>query len=66
MNLLKKLLRCQFARDDDGSTAVEYSVMIALIIVTCIASIRNLGGTNGSLWGASLETIESEFAAAGQ
>lgn len=36
-------------RDDEAATAVEYAVMIALIIVFAIASVRALGGaTAGS------------------
>jgi len=33
----------RFLRDEDGPTAVEYAVMLALIIVVCIASITTLG-----------------------
>jgi pilus assembly protein Flp/PilA len=28
---------------DDGPTAVEYAVMLALIIIVCLVSIKNLG-----------------------
>jgi pilus assembly protein Flp/PilA len=38
---------CQFAVDfikgEDGPTAVEYAVMLALIIVVCITAITTLG-----------------------
>jgi len=34
----------QFLRDEDGPTAVEYAVMLALIIVVCISAITALGG----------------------
>ena len=30
-------------RNEDGPTAVEYAVMLALIVVVCLASIRTLG-----------------------
>jgi pilus assembly protein Flp/PilA len=33
----------QFLREEDGPTAVEYAVMLALIIVVCIAAVRMLG-----------------------
>jgi pilus assembly protein Flp/PilA len=33
-----------FLRREDGPTAVEYAVMLALIIVVCIAAITTLGG----------------------
>jgi pilus assembly protein Flp/PilA len=32
-----------FLRREDGPTAVEYAVMLALIIVVCIAAIATLG-----------------------
>jgi len=33
----------EFVRREDGPTAVEYAVMLALIIVVCIAAITTLG-----------------------
>jgi pilus assembly protein Flp/PilA len=33
-----------FVRAEDGPTAVEYAVMLALIIVVCIGAITTLGG----------------------
>ena len=33
----------RFLRDEDGPTAVEYAVMLALIIVLCIVVIRQVG-----------------------
>ena len=32
-----------FLKSEDGPTAVEYAVMLALIIVVCIAAITALG-----------------------
>jgi len=32
-----------FAKDESGPTAVEYAVMLALIIVVCITAITALG-----------------------
>jgi len=32
-----------FAKGEDGPTAVEYAVMLALIIVVCLAAITTLG-----------------------
>jgi pilus assembly protein Flp/PilA len=38
-----------FLRNEDGPTAVEYAVMLALIIVVCIAAITTLGSNaNGT------------------
>jgi len=33
----------RFVRAEDGPTAVEYAVMLALIVVVCIAAITTLG-----------------------
>ena len=33
----------QFLREEDGPTAVEYAVMLALIVVVCITAITALG-----------------------
>jgi pilus assembly protein Flp/PilA len=37
-----------FIKNDDGPTAVEYAVMLALIIVVCIAAITTLGSNSNS------------------
>jgi pilus assembly protein Flp/PilA len=37
----------EFLRKEDGPTAVEYAVMLALIIVVCLIAITALG-TNAS------------------
>ena len=33
----------EFLKKEDGPTAVEYAVMLALIIVVCIAAITAIG-----------------------
>jgi pilus assembly protein Flp/PilA len=33
----------RFLKNEDGPTAVEYAVMLALIIVVCIGAIATLG-----------------------
>ena len=37
----------KFLKSEDGPTAVEYAVMLALIIVVCLAAITAIG-TNAS------------------
>ena len=39
--IMKRLRR--LIRDESGPTAVEYAVMLALIIVVCLTSIRFIG-----------------------
>ena len=38
MELVKR-----FLKDEEGATAVEYAVMIVLIIVVCILTVKLLG-----------------------
>ena len=42
-SLTKSLV--SFLKKEDGPTAVEYAVMLALIIVVCIAAITTLGSS---------------------
>jgi len=48
--IMKTLTRnvVAFLAKDDGPTAVEYAVMLALIVVVCIAAITALGGNANS------------------
>ena len=39
-----------FLREEDGPTAVEYAVMLALIIVVIAAAVSNIGGTTDSMY----------------
>jgi pilus assembly protein Flp/PilA len=43
--MMRKLTQkfVNFLKKEDGPTAVEYAVMLALIIVVCIAAITTLG-----------------------
>ncbi len=45
---MKKTLKSvvQFLKREDGPTAVEYAVMLALIIVVCIAAVTAIGGAS--------------------
>ena len=42
MNRITRML-VAFLKQEDGPTAVEYAVMLALIIVVCLAAIGTLG-----------------------
>ena len=51
----------RFLRDEEGATAVEYAVLLALILVVMIAAITSFGGATGGMWG----NIDSELDAVG-
>jgi len=40
-NFAKKVQR--FLVSEDGPTAVEYAVMLALIVIVCLTAITNIG-----------------------
>ncbi len=44
MNALGRWVK-NFLQAEDGPTAVEYAVMLALIIVVCLASIQAIGNS---------------------
>jgi pilus assembly protein Flp/PilA len=48
-----------FLRSEDGPTAVEYAVMLALIIVMCIAAVTTLGGNTNTTFTSVANTITS-------
>src|SRR5256885_13875119 len=49
----KKLVA--FLKKEDGPTAVEYAVMLALIIVVCIAAITTLGSNANNTFSSVAE-----------
>ncbi|REK17261.1 MAG: Flp family type IVb pilin [Planctomycetota bacterium] len=38
----------RFLTSEDGPTAVEYAVMLALIIIVCLVSIQTLGSNTST------------------
>ncbi len=53
---MKKWL-IRFMKSEDGPTAVEYAIMLALIVVVCIAAISTLGsGARNTFNNVSLNT----------
>jgi len=40
----------EFLKREDGPTAVEYAVMLALIIVVCIAAVTTLGSNVNEIY----------------
>jgi pilus assembly protein Flp/PilA len=57
---MKKLAKKvqHFLVSEDGPTAVEYAVMLALIVIVCLTAIRAIG-TNANL---TFENVANELA----
>ncbi len=47
----------RFIKNEDGPTAVEYAVMLALIIVLCIVVIKNVGTSASQTFCAAASAI---------
>jgi pilus assembly protein Flp/PilA len=56
---MKKILRKieRFVRSEDGPTAVEYAVMLSLIIVICLGAVRQIGNRSSSTFTAIAQQI---------
>jgi len=48
----------QFLKNEDGPTATEYAVMLALIIVACIGAITALGGSVETMFEGLSTTLD--------
>lgn len=50
-----------FVASEDGPTAVEYAVLLALILMAVIGAIGAVGVQTGGMWG----NIDSDMSSAG-
>jgi pilus assembly protein Flp/PilA len=53
-------LKCvvEFLKREDGPTAVEYAVMLALIVVVCIAAITAFGAASNQTFSRVGSTVK--------
>ncbi|MGA7501311.1 MAG: Flp family type IVb pilin [Isosphaeraceae bacterium] len=54
-----RTLISRFLTSDDGPTAVEYAVMLALILVACIGIVSTLGTNVSGTFGTVSNTLGS-------
>jgi pilus assembly protein Flp/PilA len=45
-------------RDEKGATAVEYGLIVALIVIAVISSVRAVADENTGLWATVRENVE--------
>ncbi len=45
--------------NDDGTTAVEYCVLLALIVMGVIGAVGTFGAETGGLWGGINDDLSS-------
>jgi pilus assembly protein Flp/PilA len=63
MAMLKHLQKQlgRLIQDDDGPTAVEYAVMLSLIIGVCLASVQSLSNATRASFDESAQSISSSM-----
>jgi pilus assembly protein Flp/PilA len=44
-------------RDEEAATAVEYAVMLAMILVAIIGAVGSVGERTGGMWGGILSNL---------
>lgn len=52
----------EFLQSEDGPTAVEYAVMLALIVIVCLTAIQTIGNEANTAFqkvGTTLQTANS-------
>jgi pilus assembly protein Flp/PilA len=57
--LFKKRRLVRFLVEDDGPTAVEYAVLLALIIVSCLAAVSTLANSTAASYDDSSAQLQS-------
>lgn len=55
-NIITKVQR--FLKSEDGPTAVEYAIMLALIVIVCLTAIQAIGDNANT----AFNTIATEIA----
>ncbi len=47
----------QLLRKEDGAAAVEYAVMLAMILMAVVGAIGTVGGETGGMWGGIMTRL---------
>lgn len=56
---MSRLLR--FLHEEDAATAVEYAVMLAMILLACVGAIALIGQQTHTLWNDNETGLRSAF-----
>jgi len=54
-----RTLMSNFIRDEAGATAIEYSLIVALVAVSCIVALTSLGGSLNTMFGVVSQTLNT-------
>jgi len=48
-----------FLKADEGATAAEYAVLLALILLVLISAVTTVGNSTSGLWNSDVTRIQS-------
>jgi pilus assembly protein Flp/PilA len=60
LKTIVKTIRC-FLTDEEGPTAVEYAVMLMLIILVCIVGVQSVGRNTNQMFTDSTDQLNTAF-----
>lgn len=55
--LIRRLYHC--LNDEQGATAVEYAVMLAMILLSVLAAIGTVGSQTGGMWNGIVNSLKA-------
>ena len=64
MKFAQKVKR--FLKSEDGPTAVEYAVMLALIVIVCLTAIQSIGTNANTVFQKIASTLQTSSAICGR
>ena len=50
---------CQLARSRRGATAVEYGLIVAVIVITMVAALQGLANTTTGMWNNVSDKVQA-------
>ena len=50
---------CQLARSRRGATAVEYGLILSLVVLTMLAALQGLASTTSGMWDNVSDKVQS-------
>jgi pilus assembly protein Flp/PilA len=50
---------CRLARNRRGATAVEYGLILSLVILTMLAALQGLASTTSGMWNNVADKVQS-------
>lgn len=51
----------KFLKEEDGPTAVEYAVLLALIVITCIGAVQTMSQATADSFDSSAAQLNGAF-----